>query len=109
MGEETTEFASRFSMAVNTLAALAADDGHARLVKTHGRKLAAVVRDALDAVQAVHETGTQAVRNWPEQRQRVLAQVAALRVALERSGVDGEVRRLARALVEAIEPGTGRR
>ena len=109
MGDETTEFASRFSKAVSTLAALAADDGHARLVKAHGRKLPAVVRDALDAVQAIHEAGTQAVRNWPEQRQRVLGQVAALRATLERSGVDGEVRRLARALVEAIEPGPAQR
>jgi len=109
VGDETIQFASRFSNALSTLAALSGDATHARLLRAHGKGLAGVVRDALDAVQAVHETGTKAVRNWPEQRQRVLAQVAALRAALERSGVDAEVRRQAGALVETIEPGSSRR
>lgn len=104
MGDETIQFASRFSNAVSNLALLAGDDTHGKLMKLHGAKLTGVIRDALDAVAAVHETGTQAVRNWPEQRRRVLAQVAAMRAALDRSGVDEEVRRLARDLLGILEP-----
>lgn len=109
MGDETIQFASRFANAVSDLAMLAGDDTHGQLVKRHGSKLTGVVRDALDAVAAVHETGTQAVRNWPEQRRRVLAQIATLRAALERSGVDDEVRRLARDLLGILEPKPARR
>ncbi len=109
MGDETSQFASRFSNAVNCLALLAGDDTHAQLAKLHGPNLATVVRDALEAVGAVYSTGTKAVRNWPEQRRRVLAQLATMRVALDRSGVDGEVRRMARALVEIVEPRSDRR
>jgi hypothetical protein len=109
VGDETILIASRFSNAVNHLAALAGDDSHAKLEARHGAKLATVLRGALDAVAAVYETGTDAVRDWPEQRRRVLAQLAAMRRALDRSGVDGELRRMARALVETIEPGRPRR
>ncbi|BDG01359.1 hypothetical protein [Anaeromyxobacter oryzae] len=104
MGEETTQFASRFATAVSELEQLADDEGHAQLRHQHGAALRDVVRDALDAIAAVYETGTHAVRNWPEQRRHVLSQVAATRTALDRRGVDGEVRAMARALVELIEP-----
>lgn len=104
MGDETVQIASRFSSAVTLLGDLARDETHAALLRTHGLNLPNVVRGALDAVAAVCGAGTEAVRNWPEQRQRVLAQLAALRKRIERSGIDGEVRRMARALVEIIEP-----
>ncbi len=103
MGDETSQFASRFSSAVSRLAALAEDDVYAELLKTDRPKLASHVRDALDAIQAVYGTGTNAVRNWPEQRRRVLAQLARMREALERSSEDGELRRMASALVGIIE------
>jgi hypothetical protein len=109
VGEETMQFASRFSNAVSFLALVARDDSHAQLAKAHGPDLAPRVSAALDAVQAVYETGTQAVRDWPEQRRRVLAQLARMREALERSGLDAEARRMAAALVGLIEPGASSR
>ncbi len=107
MGDETIEFASRFSSAVGELADLARDDGYAGLIAVHGANLAARVRADLGAIGAVFETGTKAVRNWAEQRRRVLAQLESMREALNRSGVDAELRRMARDLVETIEPGRG--
>lgn len=109
MGEETMQFASRFSNAVSLLALLAREDSHAELAKAHGKDLAVRVSAAFDAVQAVYETGTQAVRDWPLQRERVLAQLVRMREALRRSGVDAELRRLAGALVDTIEPRQPRR
>lgn len=109
MGDETRQFASRFSDAVSRLTQLADDAGHAALARQHGARLADVLRDALDAVGAVYGTGTKAVRNWPEQSRRVLGQLASLREALDRSGVDDRVRRMARALVDTIEAGSDRR
>jgi hypothetical protein len=109
MGDETEQFASRFSNALNDLALFAGDDVHAPIRKVQGAKLAAVVRDALDAVAAVFETGTKAVRDWPERRGRVLAQIAAMRETLGRSGVDDELRRMARDLIELVEPRSARR
>lgn len=109
MGDETIEFASRFSSAVTLLARVGDGGRHPALRVLGDARLAAAVHDALDAVAAVYETGTDAVRRWPERRQRVLAQVAALRAALSRGGVDAEARRLARALVEAIEQASARR
>jgi hypothetical protein len=108
VGDETILIASRFSNAVNDLAALAGDDTHAKLAARHGARLATVVRGALDAVSAVYQTGTDAVRDWPEQRRRVLPQLAAMRLALDRAGVDRELRRMARDLVAMIEPGPRR-
>lgn len=105
MGEETTQFASRFSDAVTFLAALAGEESHAELVRRHGAELEAVARRALGAVEAVYETETGAVRDWPEQRRRVLAQVAELRRILGRAGTADEVRRSARALVRLVDPG----
>ncbi len=106
MGDETTQFASRFTVAVDLLARIATDDGHAAARRKLGPGLDAAVADALDAVAAVHETGTEAVKRWSERRSRVLAQVAELRTALARGGVDAAVRRKARALVELVgEPG----
>jgi hypothetical protein len=102
MGEVTTQFASRFGAAVDLLARLATDPGFAALRKRHGKELEALVVDALDAVAAVHETGTEAVKRWSELRAAVLAQVGVVRAALERGGVDAEVRREARALVERV-------
>lgn len=104
MGDETILIASRFSRAVGELAALAADGGGAKLAERHGARLDAVIRAALDAVEAVYAAGTDAVRDWPERQRRVLAQLAATRRVLDRAGVDGEVRRMAGALVELIEP-----
>lgn len=109
MGEQTVEIASRFSNAVSLLAHLSRDESHAELVKAHGADLPRRVLDAFDAVQAVYDAGTQAVRDWPERRQRVLAQLGRMREALRRSGVERELRRMASALVEAIEPGASRR
>lgn len=102
MGEETTQFASRFSNAVAFLAALA---GGGKAADAGGDDLAAAVRGALDAIEAVYETETSAVRDWPEQRRRVLAQLAGTREALESSGVGEEVRRQALALVLLVDPG----
>jgi hypothetical protein len=109
VGDETILIASRFSTAVGDLAALARDDPHAKVARPDRAKLATDVRGAIDAVAAVYETGTDAVRDWPERRRRVLAQLAAMRRVLARSGVDGELRRMAGALVELIEPGGTRR
>ncbi len=106
MGEETRQFATRFSRAVALLASLASDDGHEALRREHGARLAPVVRDALDAVEAVYGTGTSAVRDWPERSKAVLAAAADLRRALDRAGVDGEVRRRAGALAAVIEGGS---
>jgi hypothetical protein len=109
LGEETMQFASRFSNAVSFLALLARDDSHAQLAKAHGADLPPRVSAALDAVQAVYETGTQAVRDWPERRRRVLAHLGRMREALGRAGLDPELRRMAGALVELIEArGSGR-
>ena len=105
MGEETRQFATRFSRAVALLAALASDDGHESLRREHGSRLARTVREALDAVEAVFGTGTSAVRDWPERSRNVLAAAGELRRALERAGVDADVRRRAGALVDLIDPG----
>jgi hypothetical protein len=102
MGEVTTQFASRFGAAVDLLTRLATDPGFAALRKRHGKELEGVVREALDAVAAVHETGTEAVKRWSEQRSAVLAQLAVVRGALDRGGVDAEVRREAQALVALL-------
>jgi hypothetical protein len=99
MGEETTQFASRFAVAVDLLGRIATDDGFAALRKKHGARLDASVAEAIEAVAAVHETGTEAVKRWAEQRVAVLAQIARLRAAVERGGVDAETRREARTLV----------
>jgi hypothetical protein len=106
VGDETVQIASRFSNAVDLLASLDADARDGKLARKHGGRLALVVRDALDAVEAVYGAGTQGVRNWPEQAKVVLAQIADVRRALERSGLDAEVRRRARALAETIDPGS---
>jgi hypothetical protein len=103
VGEETMQFASRFSNAVSLLALLGGEDGHADLVRAHGADLAARVSAAFDAVEAVYGTGTQAVRDWPERREKVLAHVGRMRKELRRSGLGPELRRLACALVELIE------
>jgi len=109
VGDETIQFASRFSNAVDLLAQLGGEDTHAALVKLHGESFTRVVGEALDAVAAVYGTGTTAVRSWPEQGRRVLAQLAKIRAALDASGPDDEVRRMARELVELIEPTSARR
>jgi hypothetical protein len=109
LGEETRQFATRFSRAVTLLAALAPDDAYDALRREHGARLARAVREALDAVEAVYGTGTSAVRDWPERSRAVLARLAEVRAAVERAGVDAETRRRAGALVAAIEPGSGAR
>jgi hypothetical protein len=103
VGEETMEFATRFSSAVALVGRLATDPGYAELARRHGAGLVPAVRDALDAVEDVFATGTDAVRSWPEQRKRVLEKLGELRAALDRGGVDAAARKLARALVEAVE------
>jgi len=107
VGDETILIASRFSKAVGDLAALSRDATHAELARRHGPDLAAGVRGALDAIAAVYAAGTDAVRDWPERRRRVLAQLDVMRRGLDRSGVDDELRRMAAALVELLEPGSG--
>lgn len=107
MGEETRQFATRFSTAVALLAALAPEDDFRTLRRRHGAGLASAVREALDAVEAVYATGTSAVRDWPERSARVLERVGALRRALARDGVDADVRLLAGALVEVLEAPSG--
>jgi len=109
VGDETIQIASRYSMAVSCLASLATDDGHRELARAHGQTLAGVVRDALDAVKTVYDTATKDVVNWPEQRRKALDQIAAMREALDQAGVDRRVRRMARDLVEIIEPRSARR
>lgn len=106
MGEETSQFATRFSRAVTLLGSLAADAGHEALRREHGPGLARAVRDALDAVEAVYGTGTSAVRDWPERSRAVLARIAEVRRAVEVAGVDPGARRLAGDLVELIENGS---
>src|SRR5512138_3411385 len=108
LGEETRQFATRFTRAMGLLAALPPDDAYEQVRQEHGSRLARAVREALDAVEAVYGTGTSAVRDWPERSRAVLARLADLRRAVERAGVDGEARRLAGALVELIEAGPGR-
>jgi hypothetical protein len=99
VGDETSEFASRFSIAVSFLDRFAAQGDPGR-----GEDRPASLRDALEAVEAVYATETGAVREWPEKRRRVLAQLARLRAVLGASGVGQEARQEARALVRAIEP-----
>lgn len=103
MGDETTQFASRFATAVDLLARIGTEEGHAAARRKLGARLDAAVADALDAIAALHETRTEAVRNWAERRARVLARVSDLRAALARGGVDATVRRDARALVALLE------
>ncbi len=109
MGDETILIASRFSRAVGELSVLARDASRTAPGRAEGAKLKAAVGGAIDAIATVYEAGTDAVRDWPERRRRVLAQLAAMRRVLDRSGVDGELRRMAGALVELIEPGGTRR
>ena len=108
MGDQTMVIASRFSKAVDELQALAADEGRAGLAARHGPRLEVALRGALDAVAAVYEADTDGVRDWPERRRRVLGQLAAMRATLERGGGDDELRRMARALVQALEPASPR-
>jgi hypothetical protein len=105
VGEETTEFASRFSSAVTFLREVAAQGARAR-PPGRGEDLAGAVRHALAAVEAVYGTETGAVRDWPEQRRRATAQLAAVRAALEARGVGEELRREVGTLVLIIDPGT---
>jgi hypothetical protein len=109
LGDETIQFASRFSGAVTQLALLAGDATPGELAKALGPDVVARTRSALDAVEAVYETGTDGVRDWPERRKRVLARLARVREALGRSGIDAELRLRVRALVEAIEERSGAR
>jgi hypothetical protein len=88
----------RFSDAMRLLAGIAGDGGHAQPAERRGAD-AAALRRALTAIEAVYGTETGAVRDWAEQRRRVMAQLACLREALDSSGVDDEVRRMARTLV----------
>lgn len=107
MGEETTQFASRFASAVDLLGRVATDEGFAALRRRHGAQLEAAVGDAIRAVAAVHQTGTDAVKRWAERRADVLAQIARLSAAVERGGVGPEARREARALVALLRRGDG--
>jgi hypothetical protein len=106
VGEETTEFASRFSSAVTFLREVAGQGARARVPAGRGADLASAVRHALEAVEAVYATETGAVRDWPEQRRRAIAQLAAVRAALEGHGVGEELRREVGTLVLLIDPGT---
>jgi len=111
MGDETSQFANRFSAAVDRLGELAGARRArpARDAKGKGRGKgsggdpAAGLADALDAVEAVYQTGTGALRNWAEERRQVLARVGAMRKALAAGGAADELRDLARELLLLIE------
>jgi hypothetical protein len=107
MGEETREFASQFSSALRDLDLLASDATYEAFAREHGARLEARVRDALDAVASVYETDTPALEDWRTERARVLARIALVREALDRSGMDGEARRSVAGLL--AEMGAGRR
>lgn len=107
MGDETTQFASRYSAAVALLERLAGDRTHAALRRELGDGLVAAVQGALDAVEALFASGDVALRKWPQRRTLALSRIAALRSALDRSGADDEARRRARALLEIVEPEDG--
>ncbi|HEY6004460.1 MAG TPA: hypothetical protein VIV57_16415, partial [Anaeromyxobacter sp.] len=94
--------ASRFSRAVSLLDRFAKGGAPPDAGRTEDRRTA--VRDALGAVEAVYATETRAVREWPERRRRVLAQLARLREILGAAGIGEEARREARALVRLIDP-----
>jgi hypothetical protein len=101
VGDETTEFASRFSSAVSFLDRFAGRGEPPAAGRAEDRE---AVLAALHAVEAVYATDTGAVREWPERRRRVLAQLARMREALRASGAGEEMRRQARALVRLIDP-----
>ena len=84
MGDETIQFASRFTRATELLARVAEDRAFAAARRELGAGLEAAVDDALDAVSALYETGTEAVKDWGARSEQVLARVAALRAALAR-------------------------
>jgi len=109
MGDETKVFASRYADALKRLERFAASQKRAGPARARAANPVVPLRHALDAVEAVHGIPTQAVRDWPEKQQRVLAMVAALREELDRSGASDEARRRAAALVAALEPTAGRR
>jgi len=88
MGEETRQFASRFTRAVDLLAGISSEAGLAAARRKRGAELEAAVADALDAVAALHEAETSAVKDWAERRAQVLAGVAGLREALARGGAE---------------------
>jgi len=106
MGDETSQFANRFATAVERLGVLAGRR-RARQGKGKGRAAArdpaAGLSEALDALEAVYQTGTGALRNWAEQRRRVLAQVDAMRKALAAGGAPEVLRVMARDLLTLIE------
>jgi hypothetical protein len=101
MGDETTQFASRFTRALRLLAAVATAPGLAEARREHGAGLAAALADALDAVAALHEADTAAVKDWAARRVEVLARVADVRTALARGGVE-QAAPGAGALVELV-------
>ncbi len=109
MGDETTQFASRYSTAVALLARFAGDGTHAALRRELGEGLGAAVRGALDAVEALFASGDVALRKWPQRRTLALSRISALRAALDRAsaGAGDEARRHARALLEILEPEEG--
>ena len=88
MGEETRQFASRFTRAVELLAAISTGTGLAAARGARGAELDAAVADALDAVAALHEADTAAVKDWAERRAQVLGRVAEVREALARGGAE---------------------
>jgi hypothetical protein len=104
VGNETTEFASRFSGAVAFLREVAGT-GPGKRAAAQGADLAAAIRQALDAIEAVYATETGAVRDWPEQRRRVLARLAAVRAALDASAPAEDLRREVGSLVLLVDPG----
>ncbi|MFT3916671.1 MAG: hypothetical protein QM704_22100 [Anaeromyxobacteraceae bacterium] len=103
MGEETREFASLYAAAVQDLALLAGADTHAAFERTHGGRLAEVVKGALDAVASVHEARTEGLKDWRATQVQVLARVTAVRDALARGGGEA-LRRSAGELVALLEP-----
>lgn len=105
MGDETSQFANGFSAAVDRLGELAGSRPRRKGGRGGAGADAAGLREALDAIEAVYQTGTGALRNWAEVRRQVLAQAGALRRALSGGAGEAELRPLARDLLHLIEAG----
>ncbi|MBI5068312.1 MAG: hypothetical protein HZB56_08720 [Deltaproteobacteria bacterium] len=108
MGDETNQFVNRFAAAVALLGEVAGErprheDG--RGARRGAGAAAAGLGEALDAIEAVYETGTGGLRNWAEVRRQVLAQAGSLRRALDSGAAPSALRPLARDLLHLIEAG----
>lgn len=105
MGDETRQLATRFSIAVDLLARLAAGRAPRWRRRSPGGDPEGI-RGALDALEEIYRAQTGALRGWDEERARVLAQLSAVRKALDRGGE--ELRQAAAGLVDLVGARPGR-